>query len=58
MKDEIFTTKEAAAYLKHGESTLELWRSNNEGPKWYKPNNKVLYYKSDIDEWIKETVNG
>jgi excisionase family DNA binding protein len=54
---EILDTKQAAEYLKHKESTLETWRSTGKGPVWYKPGGKVLYYKTDLDEWIKEGEN-
>jgi len=48
-----FDTDEAAAYLKQAVITLEMWRSKNTGPKFYKPSHKVIYYKEDLDEWIK-----
>lgn len=57
MKDTLLTTKEAAAYIKHSEVTLEQWRLSGKGPKFYKPENKVLYYVSDLDEWVKGEKN-
>lgn len=48
------TTEEAAAYLKCSVNTLENWRSNDKGPKFYKPAGKVFYYVSDLDDWIKD----
>lgn len=50
----ILTTKEAAEYLRYSEVTLEQWRLIGKGPVFHKPENKVLYYKADLDAWIKE----
>ncbi len=49
----IFNTKEAADYLRYSETTLETWRSQNKGPRWHKPEDKVLYYKTDLDAWVQ-----
>jgi hypothetical protein len=51
--DEFLTTQEAAAFIKYGVSTLENWRAEGKGPKYFKPQDKVLYAKSDLIEWVK-----
>lgn len=56
MTKEWMTTKEAAEYIGHSESTLETWRVETEksaGPKFYKPLGKVLYNKDDLDAWVR-----
>ena len=48
-------TEEAAAYLKVSVNTLANWRSQKKEPKFYAPRGKVIYYKNDLDAWIKST---
>lgn len=56
-KDIKLTIEEAAMYLGVSVRTLQNWRSDKTKPKFYKPTNKLVYYfKSDLDEWIKENV--
>lgn len=55
--NELMTTQEAAEYIKHSVITLEQWRAKGEGPKFYQPSNKILYYKEDLDTWIKSGEN-
>lgn len=52
------STDEAAAYLKTAVGTLENWRIAKTGPRYYKPGGKrVLYYKDDLDAWIRGETN-
>mgnify|MGYP003403385472 CR=1 FL=1 len=51
------STEEAAAYLGYAPITLEVWRSKDTGPVYYKPSHKVFYYKKDLDAWIAGSVN-
>lgn len=54
MEDVGLTIEEAAAYLGVQERTLENWRADNKGPRYYKPTSKLIFYfKSDLDSWIK-----
>lgn len=46
-------TDEAAKYLGYSASTLENWRNQKTGPRYYKPLGKVFYFKDDLDLWIK-----
>lgn len=50
----LLTTKEAAAYLRITEQTLYNWRAAGNGPTYYKPQNTVYYYVSDLDAWVKQ----
>ena len=51
--DPLFTTEKAAEYIGYSVGTLENWRMKNIGPRFYKPRNKVYYYKSALDAWVK-----
>jgi len=54
--DKSFTPDEAAKYLGIETRTLENWRADDKGPKFYKPTAKLIYYfQSDLDSWIKES---
>ncbi len=55
--EEFLDTQEAADFIKHSVSTLESWRADGIGPKWYKPSVKVVYSKSDLIEWVKGDSN-
>lgn len=51
-------TKAASEYIGYSESTLENLRlEGNKGPIFYKPLGKVLYLKSDLDDWVKKGFN-
>lgn len=52
----LFSTKEAADYLKYSEATLELWRKEGRGPVFHQPAHKVYYFIDDLDDWIKSEV--
>lgn len=48
----LLTPKEAAAFLKMSEKTLEKWRSNGTGPKFRKLGHRtVRYQQSDLSNW-------
>jgi len=52
--DEVMSTEKTAEYLGVEIRTLENWRSENKGPRYYKPTGKLIFYfKSDLDAWIK-----
>lgn len=46
-------TNEAAQYLKVSTNTLANWRSQGKDPTYYRARGKVIYYKDDLDAWIK-----
>jgi hypothetical protein len=50
----LLTVKEAAAYVRHGVSTLNKLRTRGGGPRYSKPASKVLYDQRDLDKWIED----
>jgi hypothetical protein len=50
---ENLNTEDAAKYLGYSQGTLENWRMQNTGPRYYKPLGRVFYFKDDLDLWIK-----
>lgn len=48
--------QEAAKYCGVKFRTLQLWRSEGRGPRYYKRGNRVLYKPSDIDAWIEKSA--
>jgi len=52
------TPKEAARYLAKAPGTLEEWRREKKGPRYYKlgPERKaaILYHRHDLDLWIAQ----
>lgn len=52
--DTKYNTEEAAGYLGCKVRTLENWRNENIGPRYFKPTGKLIYYfQSDLDQWIR-----
>ncbi len=47
------TTKQAAKVLRLSPGTLEVWRSQGKGPKFYKAGGRVLYLAEDLREWLE-----
>jgi len=45
------TAKEAAAYLRLEEATLNSMRWRKEGPCWRKHGGKVVYHRDALDKW-------
>ena len=48
----IFTTKEAAAYVRLGTPTLERFRVTGDGPTYLKLGGAVRYRREDLDAWL------
>lgn len=48
----ILTTKEAAAYCKLSQPTLERGRLTGDGPPFLKIGKAVRYRASDLDLWL------
>ena len=46
-------TREAAEYSGIPANTLRVWRSQGEGPRYYKPRGRALYDINDLDEFIR-----
>jgi hypothetical protein len=51
---EILNTKEAAEYIRFSASSLNVWRTRNEGPRATNIRGKVFYFKDDLDSWLQE----
>jgi predicted DNA-binding transcriptional regulator AlpA len=55
---ETFDTKAAARYLGVGESTLRLWRSRGEGPRFFRAGDKLVRYRRvDLDLWVESRLS-
>jgi len=54
--DAIFTTKQAAEYLRLSQQTLETWRHKGIGPPYYKIGNRSIRYSRN-DLWRYVTRN-
>lgn len=56
-----FTIKEASQYMKDTfgiqlkPNTLNNWRHQEKGPKYYNRFGKIYYDKKDLDQFIDET---
>lgn len=53
MITEIFTTPEAASYLRLAKPTLERFRTSGDGPRYCKLGGAVRYRRSDLDAWLE-----
>ena len=49
-------TRAAAEYSGIPASTLRVWRSQGEGPRFYKPRGRALYDIADLDEFIRSGI--
>src|SRR4051812_48006828 len=48
----LFTTKEAARYLRVSHRTMEDWRYKGGGPSFSKAGKRILYRKGDLDAFL------
>lgn len=53
---DMLTTKEAAEFLRLKPATMQNWRVNGKGPKYYKPSGIVFYSKEDLIDWLKSGI--
>lgn len=54
--DAYLTRKEAAEYLRCSKSWLDNFAWSGGGPLFFKVGTKVLYRKSDLDQWVSEGI--
>jgi len=54
MTARLLTTKEAAAYLRCGVSTLNKLRVSGGGPVYVKAHGRVVYTEADLDRYITQ----
>jgi hypothetical protein len=47
------TAEEAAAMYSLNTGTLANYRANKTGPRYIKRGSKILYFLSDIEEWLR-----
>lgn len=52
LQQNVFTTEEAAHYLRLSRQTLELLRLNGGGPRYAKLGRSVRYRRAALDEWL------
>jgi predicted DNA-binding transcriptional regulator AlpA len=59
---ERFNKSTAATYLGVSERTLDLWRSQDRGPRSHKIGGRLYWLKTDCDHWLtvqlRETAHG
>lgn len=56
--DGVYSTREAANYLKLAPRTLERYRVSGDGPRYAKLLGAVRYRKRDLDDWIESRIVG
>ena len=50
---------QAAKYLGYEPSTLRFWRARQKGPRFIKPNGRVIRYRQeDLDAWLDAQEQG
>ena len=49
---EIFTTEEAANFIRYRGSTMQVWRSQAKGPVYFKIGGTVRYRRADLQQWL------
>lgn len=47
-----YKTSEAAEYLGIKPNTLDIWRSKNRGPKFYRVGKNIIYLREDLDAYL------
>ena len=53
-----FTPKQAGRYLGISEASLRLWRSEGQGPRYFRAGEKLVRYrKADLDSWIEARLS-
>lgn len=52
MNDTVYTTNQAADYLKLSPKTLVNWRGEGKGPRFVRLGRAVRYRKSDLDAYV------
>jgi excisionase family DNA binding protein len=60
MNDQLqsLTPIQAAKYVGVSESVLRLWRSEGEGPRFFRAGEKLVRYRrSDLDSWIESRLS-
>lgn len=53
---DIYTTREAAVYVRLSKPTLERFRVAGGGPRYCKLGGAVRYRKQDLDAWLESRL--
>jgi len=56
--DQLFTTKEAARYLRVSHRTVEDWRFKGGGPRFAYAGGRIVYRLSDLDGFLAARTFG
>ncbi|MEE6288633.1 helix-turn-helix domain-containing protein [Georgenia sp. MJ173] len=51
---DLMTTPEVAEMLRTAEATLRFWRYEGTGPRSAKLGRRVVYRRSDVEQWLEE----
>ncbi len=54
MNDDIWTTKQVAAYLKMSVTQINAFRAYGTGPVYMKIGKLVRYRREDVEKWLFE----
>jgi len=54
-KRKALSPKDVAEIYSLSEGSLANMRSRREGPRYYKIGRKVIYFITDIEDWLKRT---
>ncbi len=53
-----YNEREAARYMGVSGAVLRLWRSQGEGPRYFKAGEKLVRYRrTDLDFWIESRLS-
>jgi predicted DNA-binding transcriptional regulator AlpA len=58
MSSDILYTEEVAALSRKSVATIRWLRAVGRGPKSGKLGNRVVYRRSDVEQWINEAFGG
>ena len=55
---ELLLIEEAAAWLRTPVATLHQWRYLGQGPPAAKVGRRLVYRRTDLDQWVRERTTG
>jgi len=50
---ELLYTSEAAEFLRRPVNTLRHWRKTGHGPRCYKEEGRIIYFRSELLQWLR-----
>jgi predicted DNA-binding transcriptional regulator AlpA len=53
-RNELMTTAEVAELVRAPASTVRYWRHLGSGPKGFRLGRRVVYARSDVEDWIRQ----